>query len=415
MALSQTSVPKPQSLTSSGLLPAATPVYILRGHSSPIHSLTFSPTNAHLVSADAQGWLIIWDIVYKRPIAVWQAHESVVMEVKYWGSHRLVTHGRDHRVRVWSIREADLARCSKGLPMEDGQMPSGKRNGEADEIGENVHKGWPQPWLLHSMAVNSMNFCGFDSCYENEGGQYDDSILLATPDALDSGGVDFFQLPSEHRLSVLPSNQEDKTGMVMALRLLREKTHGSLTLIVGYEDGRTAVYVRSDLSSFGEPWNWQKTFNCKAHSQPVLGLDAMYTSGVFLTSSADANIAKGVFPSTEPDKLQKIVATKHAGQQGLTIRSDDKIFATAGWDKMIRVYSMKTLRELAVLKWHKEGCYAVAFAKMDANLSGECDENSPEGVSSMDKMKLERAADAQQRHWLAAGGKDGKISLWDIY
>jgi hypothetical protein len=47
------------------------------------------------------------------------------------------------------------------------------------------------------------------------------------------------------------------------------------------------------------------------------------------------------------------------------VRSDSKIFAAAGWDARIRVYSAKTMRELAVLKWQKGGCYAVAFATID--------------------------------------------------
>merc|ERR1712000_759487 len=56
-------------------------------------------------------------------------------------------------------------------------------------------------------------------------------------------------------------------------------------------------------------------------------------------------------PTKEKEAL-KVNATKHAGQQGLTVRSDGRM----------RVYSTKTLKELAVLKWHKEGCYSVALA-----------------------------------------------------
>ena len=123
----------------------------------------------------------------------------------------------------------------------------------------------------------------------------------------------------------------------------------------------------------------------------------------------------------------KIVSTKHSGQQGLRIRSDGRIFATAGWDARIRVYSTKTMKELAVLKWHKDGCYATAFADItDPDIDGESvgESTTPEGtvemavvrqVSTMTVAKERRDQRARWTHWLAAGSKDGKVSLWDIY
>lgn len=110
------------------------------------------------------------------------------------------------------------------------------------------------------------------------------------------------------------------------------------------------------------------------------------------------------------------------------MRDDGKIFATAGWDGRVRVYAVKTMRELAVLKWHKEGCYAVGFAdvedpKQPGDVGGE---NSEEGrIEEKGKevarktgtmtVKQERLRKAETTHWLAVGSKDGKVSLWDIY
>jgi WD40 repeat protein len=124
----------------------------------------------------------------------------------------------------------------------------------------------------------------------------------------------------------------------------------------------------------------------------------------------------------------KVVNTKHAGQQGLDIRSDGRIFATAGWDSKARVYSCKTLKEVAVLEWHKVGCYAVAFPDMGAMeapdgssiSTGEGNSNSQSQTvtaitQSRSLVKDRRIRQATTTHWLAAGAKDGKISLWDIY
>ena len=103
------------------------------------------------------------------------------------------------------------------------------------------------------------------------------------------------------------------------------------------------------------------------------------------------------------------------------------IFATAGWDARVRVYSAKTLKEIAVLRWHKTGCYATAFARTETPPGvDEVEDSDPEtdatGVSrttAVVKQKTtvqqKRDEKAQTTHWLAAGAKDGKVSLWDIY
>lgn len=61
---------------------AATPTYILRGHATPIHALYIFSHNLRLVSGDADGWVVVWDLVTKRPVTVWKAHEGAVLEVK---------------------------------------------------------------------------------------------------------------------------------------------------------------------------------------------------------------------------------------------------------------------------------------------------------------------------------------------
>ena len=150
----------------------------------------------------------------------------------------------------------------------------------------------------------------------------------------------------------------------------------------------------------------------------------------YITSSADAIIAKHPLPCSKSIwktelKPIKVSQTKHSGQQGLHYRSDGKIFATAGWDTHIRVYSGRTMKELAVLKWHKVGCYATAMAAVETIIQALPDkdlENRPEMSkeisqvsSSTGTVQQRRDQRAQTTHWLAAGAKDGKVSLWDIY
>jgi WD40 repeat protein len=209
--------------------------------------------------------------------------------------------------------------------------------------------------------------------------------------------------------------------MVMAISIFHHPTSQNLTIIAGYESGHTAV---SELSH----GNWKMLYAARSHTQPVLSLQVDPSREFCVSSSADAIIAKHPVPLVPENTVMavmskplKIVQTKHSGQQDLKIRSDGKILATAGWDSKVRVYSTKSMKELAVLKWHNEGCFAVAFATVSSISESHSSTNdSPSGtaltkaVAAM-TVKEERLWKAKTAHWIAVGSKDGKVSLWDIY
>ena len=270
-------------------------------------------------------------------------------------------------------------------------------------------------------------------------------ILITVPNNTDSDGIDIYHLPSEKRVAQIPASREITTGMVMALDIV---AHGpKIQVAAGYESGHTAVFLRNDPGD-----SFQLLYAHGTHAQPVLSLCISPSYDFYITTSADDIIAKhpllAVGQGVRQTALQplKVLKTKHSGQQGGSIRSDGRVFATAGWDSKIRVYSAKTLKELAVLKWHRDGCYATSFAHVlpemaedegselpasdsappehgsqslltTAAITGTTEESqslSSEGShqTTVQKRRIEKA---QTTHWLAAGSKDGKVSLWNIY
>lgn len=84
------------------------------------------------------------------------------------------------------------------------------------------------------------------------------------------------------------------------------------------------------------------------------------------------------------------ICIKNPGINCIRIRSDQKVFATGGWDGRIRIFSWKSLRPLAVLTEHKTG------GIMDIAYSNS-------------KISMWNAP------IMAAAGMDGQISLWDLY
>lgn len=123
----------------------------------------------------------------------------------------------------------------------------------------------------------------------------------------------------------------------------------------------------------------------------------------------------------------KFINTKHSGQQSLHVRSDGRIFLTGGWDSKIRIYSTKTLKEVAVLKWHKEGVYAAAFGAIlndtDIDVGKETQAGDEKAITlefsgaptGLSKLQKQREVQIQSKHWVVAGAKDGKVSLWEVF
>lgn len=166
-----------------------TPVNILRGHKAQIHAAAFVRGNDRLTTGDADGQVMLWDLAIMRPRAVWKAHENAILSIRGWGSNKIITlvllsvsvvpslahilpsHGRDHRLVVWQLRLEDESNLKAESPLEQSGQPA------------------PQPWILHVLEVNTMNFCAFAACPNVprvDATLQDDSesILVAVPNTL---------------------------------------------------------------------------------------------------------------------------------------------------------------------------------------------------------------------------------------
>lgn len=81
-------------------------------------------------------------------------------------------HGRDNRLIVWKLAAQDESSMSTVLPLDPSP---GER---------------PQPWLLHLLEVNTMNFCTFSSCCPASTSTAEASeLLIAVPNTLASEAV----------------------------------------------------------------------------------------------------------------------------------------------------------------------------------------------------------------------------------
>jgi WD40 repeat protein len=238
--------------------------------------------------------------------------------------------------------------------------------------------------------------------------------------------------PRDANMSRSPSVQEDEDGPPVSVPTQDTETARTISSHASPENDQAGnaaddppVSVPGDANN--QPLSFTKRpiqSSTPAASTPKAGgLSSLLYGAIPSLKTAQSTPLQPSSPSIqEPYRCN---STKHAGQQSLSVRSDGRILATGGWDSRVRIYSTKTLKEVAVLKWHKEGVYAVAFGKIldVADLEhGVQDAQSQDGIgdvtrreTGLGKLQRQREEKMQVKHWIAAGAKDGKISLWEVF
>lgn len=96
-------------------LPPAQPAYILRGHGSQISTTAFIRSNTRLLTGDSDGWIVLWSLATKRPVAVWRAHEGSILGINAWGSEKLITCVALHTNPIESSTICWCYFCFKGV------------------------------------------------------------------------------------------------------------------------------------------------------------------------------------------------------------------------------------------------------------------------------------------------------------
>jgi len=177
----------------------------------------------------------------------------------------------------------------------------------------------------------------------------------------------------------LASLAREGAGTLMAVADI-----GEGRILAGWENGVVVVWQ----------WKTQKEeamvdLHCQVGTVMALAWDPVKGRGVIVGSEARLVVV---------DTSLQVVGQREVVNPGMgaaLVRDDSSIMVTGGWDARLRVFSWKKpekLKPLAVLDFHSEAVEAMTFSK------GRVEEGRLAG-----------------KRLVAAGGKDGKVSLWDIY
>src|ERR1022692_1611543 len=88
---------------------------LLKGHTSVVDSLAFSPDNRHLASGSADNGVRIWDIEAKTSVRLSPEHGDRILGLAFsQDGKRLVSGSEDHSLRLWDASNGKLIREMPG-------------------------------------------------------------------------------------------------------------------------------------------------------------------------------------------------------------------------------------------------------------------------------------------------------------
>lgn len=290
------------------------------------------------------------------------------VEHLYAGDGKGTVHIWDLKVnRIKSKLSDGNSSCFNLHTINEADLVVQRRHGIID-----IYSAKESNWILsESFNYKYCSFCRSQLLPE-------ENAILVPLDSSVVGMLSLKTLKMELTLDPLKQPYGKKLGAVMAMKPLM---NASDLVLVAYEGGKLLLWDmrKNDVLSSLTVEQYPMTFD----------FDASLMRGILGSASDKLEIFKVSPDHSLSHKSAKIL--KHAtGVSIVSIRPDKRIVTAGCWDGRMMLFSWKKMQPLAILKEHRESLYDIVYSQSE--------------VKSYNTKCL-----------MAATGKDGCITMWDIY
>ncbi len=326
-------------------------IAVLRGHSSIVFSVAYSPSGSYVASGSGDNSIRVWDALSGAELSVFRGHESMVLSVAFSpDSCRIASGSSDNTVRIWDISSGSQVAMLRG---HEGDVSSVAFSPDGSRIASGSQDGTVRIWDRSSLQ----ELIAFDCKREWV------QCVIFSPDSsyiacgTVHGGVHVWNSQTGEECATFPTSG-DVTSIDFSAR-------GDRILVGKMAEG---VWV----------WAWKEDDFSESHE--------FFSTGPGVLSVAfsfdDKHIAVGMGDGTvlirgqrrEDDFIR--FAGHMNGVTGVAFSPDGRHFASSSHDETVRAWKLGEQVQLLRLRNHKERIGPIAFSP-DGNrlVTGSSDED----------------------------------------
>ncbi|WP_271253833.1 nSTAND1 domain-containing NTPase [Pseudanabaena sp. Chao 1811] len=387
----------------------------LKGHSSGVYSIAFSPDGKQLATASADNTVKIWSSDGKE-LQTLKGHSSGVYSVAFSpDGKQLATASDDNTVKIWSSdgKELQTLKGHSSRVYSVAFSPDGKQLATAS--ADNTVKIWSrdgkelQTLKGHSSRVYSVAFSpdGKQLATASD----DNTVKIWSRDGKELqtlkghsrwvSSVAFS--PDGKQLATASGDNTVKIWSSDGKELQTLKGHSSGVYSVAFSpDGKQLATASDDNTVKIWSSDGKELQTLKGHSSRVYSV-AFSPDGKQLATASNDNTVK--IWSSDGKELQTLEGHS-SGVLSVAFSPDGKQLATTSWDNTVKIWSSDG-KELQTLKGHSSGVYSVAFSPDGKQLATASWDNTVK-IWSSDGKELQTLKGHSSGVYSVAFSPDGK-------
>lgn len=411
----------------------------LEGHSSKVTSIEVLSTE-RIISASRDKLAIIWNVdsfSLERSIPLFESVESVLLMNPTWRCQKIpddrfdpdhtyfITSGEHGILKVWDLERGSLAFAqpesliSSSSDSEDDFIAKATQAIYCDALQEVVVLSYDRNIIFHRSADFSVARQLSGNIDEVLSlaliGEKSDHLAVAT----NSSHIRIYDLETSS-MNLIKGHSD----IVLCLEKFSADPY---MLVSGSKDNSVIVWKFDSI-------NFAARIMCRAtgHSNSVTGIACSLAGSFILSVSEDTTFKLWPLPETKKKKTIITLEAKFTRRahdkliNTVSIAPNDKLIATGGQDKLVKLWQADTLSEISTLYGHRRGVWRVRFSPVDQILASSSADMTIKIWSLTSEgypcIKTLQGSDCSPLDFLflsrgmqiVSALSDGNIKLWDI-